>query len=159
MSIYDNVIKDEESVDNKLSAGLLMYNKNDFFLAKATFTTSWGIPKGGVKAGENELTAAKREFYEETGIKPPEDEALYTYIDVTPLPTTGRGKVVKCWLVKGDGTEVFNPPKEYYMKVNFGGTIKMMPECDKGRYINKDLAIITCIKYQLPILKKALQMI
>ncbi|MBI4739219.1 NUDIX domain-containing protein [Candidatus Woesearchaeota archaeon] len=31
--------------------------------------TSWSFPKGHVEAGEEQLTAAKREIFEETGIK------------------------------------------------------------------------------------------
>lgn len=30
--------------------------------------TSWSLPKGGIQEGEDALTAAKREIYEETGI-------------------------------------------------------------------------------------------
>ncbi len=31
---------------------------------------SWSLPKGHIELGEDEITAAQREIYEETGIKP-----------------------------------------------------------------------------------------
>jgi 8-oxo-dGTP pyrophosphatase MutT (NUDIX family) len=31
--------------------------------------TSWSLPKGGIQEGEDALTAARREIYEETGIR------------------------------------------------------------------------------------------
>src|ERR1035437_5402037 len=69
------------SMAAKVSAGLMMYrNRNGqlqvylghpggpYFANKDD--ESWGIPKGGLKPGEDLLTAACREFQEETGIKP-----------------------------------------------------------------------------------------
>ncbi|HEY2457377.1 MAG TPA: NUDIX domain-containing protein, partial [Candidatus Acidoferrum sp.] len=65
----------------KVSAGLLMYRKREpeaeVFLAhpggplwrKKDFG-AWSIPKGEVGTGEEPFAAAKREFEEETGIKP-----------------------------------------------------------------------------------------
>lgn len=63
------------------SAGLLMYNNQEkdlkVFLVHpgGPFFTKkddgyWGIPKGLIEKNEDHLEAAKREFEEETGIKP-----------------------------------------------------------------------------------------
>ena len=65
----------------KISGGLVMYRVGDGklemllvhlggpFWAKKD-EGAWFIPKGEIAAGEDELSAAKREFEEETGIKP-----------------------------------------------------------------------------------------
>ena len=65
----------------KVSAGLLMYRKRNQhlevllvhlggpFWAKKD-AGAWFVPKGEVNPGEDELSAAKREFQEETGLVP-----------------------------------------------------------------------------------------
>ena len=65
----------------KISAGLLMYrmknNQLEIFLVhpggpfwKGKDEGAWSIPKGEVEEGEDFFKCAKREFEEETGIKP-----------------------------------------------------------------------------------------
>jgi predicted NUDIX family NTP pyrophosphohydrolase len=65
---------------SKVSAGLVMYRKRNSplevllvhlggpFWAKKD-AGAWFIPKGEVNPGEDELSAAKREFEEETGLR------------------------------------------------------------------------------------------
>lgn len=57
---------------------------------------AWFIPKGEVGAGEDELEAARREFFEETGLRA-EGEFL-------PLGTVRQksGKIVTAWAFRGD---------------------------------------------------------
>jgi len=91
----------------KKSAGLAMYRVRDGaieillvhlggpFWAKKD-AGAWFLPKGEIGAGEDELAAAKREFEEETGIKPSE-----------PLVALGSvkhksGKTVTAWAFEGD---------------------------------------------------------
>ena len=57
---------------------------------------AWFVPKGEIEPGEDELTAARREFEEETGFKP-----------VGPFLTLGSvrhksGKTVTAWAFEGD---------------------------------------------------------
>ena len=56
---------------------------------------AWFIPKGEINVGENEFSAAKREFEEETGIKPKGNF----------IPLGGvhdkRGKTVVAWAFEG----------------------------------------------------------
>lgn len=92
----------------KLSAGILLYRiTNDqlqiflihpggpFFRNKDNGT--WSIPKGEYIDGEEEaLTAAKREFEEETGQK-----IEGKFIPLDPIIQKG-GKKVYAWAVEGD---------------------------------------------------------
>jgi predicted NUDIX family NTP pyrophosphohydrolase len=91
----------------RLSAGLLMFRMRDgklqVFLAHpgGPFHArkgdgAWTIPKGEPVPGEDLLEAAKREFEEETGIKP-----SGPFIPLTPVKQKG-GKVVHAWAFEGD---------------------------------------------------------
>ena len=90
----------------QISAGLLLYRVREdvieFLLAHpgGPFFAKkdegyWGIPKGLVNDKEDLLDAAKREFEEETGIKP---EGMFEPIG--SITQTG-GKIVHGWAFKG----------------------------------------------------------
>src|SRR5581483_5726132 len=57
----------------------------------------WSVPKGEYEAGEDPLSAARREFTEEIGSAPPDGEAL-------PLGEVRQrsGKRVSAWALRGD---------------------------------------------------------
>jgi len=57
---------------------------------------AWSIPKGEPEAGEDALTAARREFAEELG-----RGVDGTFIPLSPVRQPG-GKVVHAWAVEGD---------------------------------------------------------
>jgi predicted NUDIX family NTP pyrophosphohydrolase len=57
---------------------------------------AWTIPKGGRDPGEEPLTAAIREFREETGFEP-----VGPYLDLGEV-TQRAGKVVRAWAFEGD---------------------------------------------------------
>ena len=91
----------------RVSAGLLMYRIQDgklqMLLAhpggplfKNKDEDTWTIPKGELDPGEDMLEAAKREFEEETGIKP---NGPFTAL--TPIKQKG-GKIVHAWAFQGD---------------------------------------------------------
>lgn len=90
-----------------MSAGLLLFRRNggamELFLAhpggpfwKGRDRGAWTIPKGLVNDGEELLDAARREFEEETGIRP---EGPFI-----PLGSVRQkaGKVVHAWAWEGD---------------------------------------------------------
>jgi 8-oxo-dGTP pyrophosphatase MutT (NUDIX family) len=51
------------------SAGGIVLNSNDEVLVVSQRNTSFSLPKGHVESDEDDLAAAKREIYEESGIK------------------------------------------------------------------------------------------
>ncbi len=91
----------------KRSAGLLMYRRNkdrlEVFLvhpggpfwAKKDLG-AWSIPKGEYGEAEDPLTAAKREFEEETGVL-----AEGEVVSLGEQKQAG-GKVVAVWAIEGD---------------------------------------------------------
>jgi ADP-ribose pyrophosphatase YjhB (NUDIX family) len=51
------------------SAGGVVTNSEGKVLVVSQHGTSWSLPKGHIDPGENALVAAKREIYEESGIR------------------------------------------------------------------------------------------
>jgi predicted NUDIX family NTP pyrophosphohydrolase len=89
------------------SAGILLYrliNKEpEVFLVhpggpfwKSKDNGAWSIPKGEFADNEDPLSAAQREFEEETGTKPSGD-----FIELTPVKQKA-GKMVFAWALEGD---------------------------------------------------------
>jgi predicted NUDIX family NTP pyrophosphohydrolase len=132
---------------SKISAGLLMYyykGKNlkiflvhpggPFFAKKDE--GYWGIPKGLVNEGEDLLDAAKREFEEETGIKPSGE-----FFELGSITQKG-GKVVYAWAfscdsdiikeIKCNTFEIEWPPKS--------GKTENFPEVDRGEFFSEETA-------------------
>ena len=57
---------------------------------------AWSIPKGEFSGDENALTAARREFEEETGFLP-----AGRFVQLTPVKQPS-GKVIHAWALEGD---------------------------------------------------------
>jgi 8-oxo-dGTP pyrophosphatase MutT (NUDIX family) len=51
------------------SAGGVVLNARGFVLVVSQHGTSWSLPKGHIDPGEDSLVAARREIYEESGVK------------------------------------------------------------------------------------------
>lgn len=92
----------------KMSAGLLMYRAVDgqiqIFLVhpggpfwRNKDQGAWSIPKGEYTEDEDPLTAAQREFTEETGFT-----ARGPYLPLNPIRLKS-GKRVLAWAFQGDG--------------------------------------------------------
>lgn len=127
---------------SRLSAGLLMHRVRDgqpqvllvhpggpFFKKKDD--GAWTIPKGEPDPGEELLTAAVREFEEETGLKP-----IGPWTALTPVKQKG-GKVIHAWSFAGDCdpaaivSNTFSmewPPKS--------GRIAEFPEIDRAAFFD-----------------------
>jgi predicted NUDIX family NTP pyrophosphohydrolase len=91
----------------KTSAGILLYRKNkemlEVFLVhpggpffRKKDAGAWSVPKGEIDEGEDPLTAARREFREETGCL-----ARGSFLPLGAIRQKS-GKVVLSWAVEGD---------------------------------------------------------
>ncbi|PYS87199.1 MAG: NUDIX hydrolase [Acidobacteria bacterium] len=95
----------------------------------------WSIPKGLFEADEDPLTAARREFEEETGQKIAGD-----FFKLKPITQKG-GKIVFAWAVEAevDAENIVSntfemewPPKS--------GKMREFPEVDRGAWFDVDTA-------------------
>lgn len=130
----------------KRSAGILLYRfKNthpEFFLVhpggpfwQKKDLGAWTIPKGEFNEDEEGLTAAKREFYEETGVQISGD-----FITLSPVKQKA-GKLIFAWAIEGDlepasiSSNLFRiewPPKS--------GNWQEYPEVDNGGWFEANEA-------------------
>ena len=129
----------------KRSAGLLVYRTTNGspevflihpggpFFAKKDLGV-WSIPKGEFDS-EEPLTAARREFEEETGFKIAGD-----FIELKPIKQKG-GKLVYAWAVEADldASKIVSntftlewPPKS--------GVMKEVPEADRAEWFDLETA-------------------
>ncbi len=143
------------------SAGLLMYRKSEaeleFFLvhpggpfwAKKN-EGAWSIPKGLTEQHEELLDAAKREFEEETGIKP--IEPFYSLGSVK----LKSGKIIYAWAFAGEWSshqgitsnniDIEWPPRsKKYISI---------PEVDRAEWMTYEKASLMINPAQLPLLKR-----
>jgi predicted NUDIX family NTP pyrophosphohydrolase len=92
---------------HRISAGLLMYRIKDgvlqvllahpggpYYVKKDD--AAWSIPKGEPDEEEDLLVTARREFEEETGVKP-----VGNFVPLKPIKQKG-GKIVNAWAFEGD---------------------------------------------------------
>ena len=142
------------------SAGLLLFRRRDGelevflvhpggpFWAKKDLG-AWSIPKGEYAEGEDPLSAARREFEEETGFAPPADSAALGEVK------QAGGKVVMAWAAEGDcdpGKLVSNtcviewPPRS--------GRKLEIPEVDRAGWFLINEARERILKSQQPFLDR-----
>lgn len=148
----------------RISAGLLLYRYagddahlevflvhpgGPFFARKDL--GSWGIPKGELDGEEDELTAARREFTEETGFIVPSDAPLLELQRVR----LRSGKYVHAWAVEFDvdpadlvsnTTEISWPPRS--------GRIMEIPEVDRGAWFDVPAAREKIAPAQWPLVEE-----
>ncbi len=130
----------------RLSAGLLMYRIKDgaaqvllahpggpYFVNKDD--GAWSIPKGEPEPDEDLFLTARREFEEETGVKP-----VGPFIPLQPVKQKG-GKIVHAWACEGDcdpasiRSNMFTmewPPKS--------GRQQQFPEIDRAEFFDLETA-------------------
>lgn len=130
----------------KVSAGLILYRLVDGRLqvllvhpggplwAKKD-AGAWSIPKGEIGEGEDALAAAKREFEEETSIKPAGD--------FMPLEAIKQksGKIVRAWAFAGDCDPHSIVSNSFTMEWPLrSGKQKEFPEVDRAEFFDLDEA-------------------
>ena len=120
-------------INNRKLEVFLVHPGGPFWKGKDAGT--WSIPKGEYGENEDALSAAIREFEEETGTKPSGN-----FISLIPVKQKA-GKMVEAWAVKGDldadtiHSNMFRmewPPKS--------GKWQEFPEADKGAWLGLEEA-------------------
>lgn len=130
----------------QLSAGIVLYRKRETgievllvhpggpFWAKKD-DGAWSIPKGEYVEGEDPLSVAKREFYEETG-----SELNGLCVELSPAKQPS-GKIIRAWAIEGnlDASRIRSnsfslewPPKS--------GRVQSFPEIDRALWCDLALA-------------------
>jgi predicted NUDIX family NTP pyrophosphohydrolase len=130
----------------RVSAGLLMYRGKGgtlevllvhpggpFWVNKDL--GAWTIPKGEVAEGEDEVTTARREFQEETGLEP--QGAL---LPLGSIKQKG-GKVVHAWAFEGDADAAAIRSNTYSVEwPPRSGQWRTFPEVDRAEWFSLDEA-------------------
>jgi len=148
----------------KKSAGILLYKLENSelqvllvhpggpFWSKKD-TGAWSVPKGEFTEGEEPLEAAKREFYEETGV-----EISGDFLSLTPVKMKS-GKLVYAYAIenefdisklKSNTFKIEWPPKS--------GNEKEFPEIDKAEWMNIATAVQKINESQMPLIEELLRL-
>ncbi|MBI5138799.1 MAG: NUDIX domain-containing protein [Candidatus Vogelbacteria bacterium] len=142
--LYRNVSQDLEV--------LLVHPGGPFWAKKDE--GSWSIPKGEFEENEDSLTAAKREFKEETG--------LMVTGDVIALESIRQpsGKTVFAWAIKGD----FDPSllKSNTFSIEWppkSGRQQEFPEIDRAGWFSIEKARLKILKGQVGFLDQLINKI
>jgi predicted NUDIX family NTP pyrophosphohydrolase len=115
---------------------------------------AWSIPKGEFSGAEDPLMAARREFFEETGVAIEGDLRA-----LEPIQQSG-GKLVHAWAVEGDldpTTIVSNtfdiewPPRS--------GRLQSFPEIDRAAWFALPEATRKILRGQVPLLEELAKML
>jgi predicted NUDIX family NTP pyrophosphohydrolase len=142
----------------KISAGVLLYRRRPTgvevmlvhpggpFWAKKDLG-AWSIPKGLMNEGENRLAAAKREFFEETGMAI-EGECLDLGLYKQP-----GGKTIAAFAREGD----FDPAslRSNLFSIEWpphSGRVTEFPEVDRAGWFTLDEAMEKATRGQKPII-------
>jgi predicted NUDIX family NTP pyrophosphohydrolase len=144
------------------SAGLLMFRKTEkqteVFLVHPggpywEKQDKWGIPKGWIEAGEDQLQAGIREFEEETGIKVQTTD--FKYLGAAKSST----KLIHAWAFEFDFNGVIKSNEaEIEFPAKSGKIIKIL-EVDKGQYFSIEDARNKIHRSQLPLLESFVKLI
>ncbi len=144
----------------KLSAGIIAYRHFDKELQvllvhpggpfwKNKDEGAWSIPKGEYVETEDALTAAKREFFEETGNTLPDTN----FISLPPVKTK-NGKLITAWAVKADFAQPFISSNQFEMEwPPRSGKFAWFDETDKGAWFGYDVGVTKINKSLLPLLQ------
>lgn len=147
-----------------LAAGILLYREapalelllihmgGPFWARKDL--ASWSIPKGEITDNEDPLTAAIREFAEETGTTPAGE-----FIPLEPIKQPG-GKIIHAFALRSDfdcstvRSNTFSmewPPKS--------GKLQQFPEVDRAEWFTPDIARTKILKGQTPFIDQLLKLL
>jgi predicted NUDIX family NTP pyrophosphohydrolase len=112
---------------------------------------AWSIPKGLVQPGEDELTAARREFTEETGFEAG-GAGSERDLGVCRLPS---GKRLHVWAIAGDCDVARLKSNLFELEWPPGsGLTRRFPEVDRGDWFTHPQALTRLTRGQQPILAR-----
>jgi len=130
----------------KLSAGLLMFRRPGSQLEVLLVHPGgpiwekkdlgvWSLPKGEYMEGEESLQAAKREFEEETSIRP--EGEFFSIGEIKQR----SGKIITAWAFEGDLDPALIKSNPFSMEwPPQSGIIREFPEVDRGDWFCVDSA-------------------
>ena len=145
----------------RLSAGLLLYRRRgeelEVLLAhmggplwRNRNGRAWSLPKGEYEAGEDPLTAARREFAEELGTPPPQGAA----IDIGEVRQSG-GKLVRAWALEGDLNASAIRSNSFQLEWPRGsGSMRSYPEVDRAAWFDLQSAREKLVRAQVQFLDR-----
>ena len=116
----------------------------------------WGIPKGMVEEGEDFITAARREFVEETSFPVPDDG----FFELGSVYKARSSKTVHAWAFERKcdlppfGSNCFKmewPPKS--------GKFKEFPENDRGQFFDMETARAKINPGEAPLLDRLMEIV
>ena len=112
---------------------------------------SWSIPKGEYVEDEDPLTAAKREFHEETGFSA---DGSFTALGVL---RQSSGKIVSAWAIEGDcdPAQLHSNTFQLEWPPRSGRKIEV-PEVDRGEWFSIEEARTKLLTGQLGFLDELL---
>lgn len=149
----------------KLSAGLLMYRFRNgkvqvllvhpggpFWSQKDK--GAWSIPKGEYREGDDPLGAAKREFFEETGLTA---EGVFEPLSVRKQPS---GKRISAWAFEGDCDPSSIRSNTFTIEwPPHSGRQAEFPEIDRAAWFDVDEAVQKVTRGQIGFLEDLCRML
>jgi predicted NUDIX family NTP pyrophosphohydrolase len=110
--------------------------------------SSWSIPKGEFLENEDPLTAAKREFQEETGFS-----VEGPFVSIGSVKQSS-GKVVQAWACEGDVDAAAIQSNTFQLEwPPRSGKYQDFPEADRAEWFTMDVARKKILKVQMPFLQ------
>ena len=109
---------------------------------------AWTIPKGVIEPGEDAIAVARREFEEETGLRPEGDlSALGSFAQ-------SRAKTIDIWAVEGDFDPAALESNTFTMEwPPRSGRTATFPEVDRAQWFTPEEAALKILKGQRPVLE------
>lgn len=129
---------------------MLVHPGGPFFAKKDA--GAWSLPKGLIEPGEDEASAARREFQEETGARAPEG-ALAPLGEVT----LKSGKRVVAFGLVGDFDVTALKSNQVEMVIH--GRAVRFPEIDRAEWASLDRARGALNPAQVPLAERALELL
>ena len=115
---------------------------------------SWSIPKGEFAPEEDPLSAAKREFEEETGLT-----AVGECTPLTPIKQPS-GKIVRAWAIEGDCDPKAMRSNTFSMEWPRGsGRHMVVPEVDRADWFTIEAAKKKIVKGQVGFLEELVKVL